>query len=180
MWHVNYKILFTNICSNYHPLTFACKTSSRVILVINTNAKLTLLRWSIPESGIKCNLGSIWDYIESRRDSEFNTYFLTFSSNVRGVPIINNIFSQRFFPTCCSKLSVQTWSCAVANLNHWTRHVTDFRGHWMTARCSPVKTSKSNKSGHSEENVLLILTFHTQMMFNKSHHWCLLTSVLFS
>lgn len=145
MWHIKYKILFTNICSNYHPLTFACKTSSRVILVIKTNAKLTLLRWSILESESKCNLGNIWDYKEPRRDSEFNMHFLTFSSSVHDVPIINNTFSQNFFPTCYSKLSMQTWSHVVANLNHWIRcklrtsEATEYTYKLLTTENTKVK-----------------------------------------
>lgn len=53
---------------------FAGKTSSTVILVINIYAKPTLLRWIILESGIKCNLGTIW-VIYSEKETAFKMHF---------------------------------------------------------------------------------------------------------
>lgn len=55
---------------------FAGQTLPRVILLMNTNAKLILLRWIILESGIKCNLETIYGYINSVRGSAFKMRFM--------------------------------------------------------------------------------------------------------
>lgn len=125
------------------------------------------------------NLGTIWGYINAGKETLHwkRIFFLTLLSNAHHLPYIKNIFSWRRFPTCYSK-TLQNWSSAVANLSHLSKpQVADFRSLGVNASCPPIKTSKSNKSQHSEEKYTSHIDFsYTDDMFYTSHRQCSLTS----
>lgn len=73
------QIIFFKVYKHYQIIiisAFASRTSPGGILDMNSNAKLTPLRWITLERGIKCNLGTIWGYTNSRKETTFKIHFL--------------------------------------------------------------------------------------------------------